>query len=141
MSILTMWLWGVLLLAACLFMHVFGLIAISKVYFWEQVHARRKASIFFATTTFSIAAFGAASLHTIQSAAWSLLYIYAGAISDFETALLFSLGAFTTYGSSGFVIGKHFVLLSQIEAMNGVMAFGITGAFLFALALRLHHND
>lgn len=136
-----LWLSGVSLLAVCLFIHVLGLITVARIYFWEQIHLRRKQSIFFATITFSIAAFLAACLHTIEAGIWSLLYLYVDAMPDFITSVSFSVGAFTTYGTSGFTIAKKFVLLSEIQSMNGEMAFGLTAAFLFTLALRLHHND
>jgi hypothetical protein len=94
-----------------------------------------------ATITFSIAAFAAACLHAIQALIWSRVYLRVGAVSDLYTAVCFSMGAFTTYASSGYSMAREFILLRELQAMNGVMAFGLTTAFLFSLALRLHRND
>jgi MFS family permease len=141
MKFVELWFIGVFLLAFCVFVHVFGLITLSRIYFHEAVHRHRRRSIIIATTTFSIAAFAAACLHTIQALIWSGVYLHVGAAPDFYTAVCFSIGAFTTYASSGYIMARDFILLSEIQAMNGVMAFGLTTAFLFSLALRLHRNE
>lgn len=135
------WLLGVGLLTLCVFIHVFGLIVMSKVYFHETLHYHRKRSILVSTITFSIAALFAACLHTLQAVIWAFGYLYLKAMPDFHAAISFSIGAFTTYSSSGYVIPSNFVLLSETQAMNGIMAFGLTTAFLFTLALQLHRHN
>jgi hypothetical protein len=132
------WLLGVGLLTLCIFIHVFGLIVMSRLYFHEKLHFHRARSIIISTITFAMAALIAACLHTIQAVIWAYGYLYLGAMPDFHAAISFSLGAFTTYSTSGYTIPSDFVLLSETQAMNGVMAFGLTTAFLFTLALRLH---
>lgn len=132
------WFYGIILLAACLFVHAFGLITLSRIFFHEKIHNLRKRSLLFATITFSFAAFFAACLHTLQACLWALFYLQLQAFSNFFSAITYSLGAFTTFGSSGLIIKPEFILLSQTQAMNGVMAFGLTTAFLFSLVLRIN---
>lgn len=128
---------GVVLLTLCIFIHIFGLIAISRVTYDEFVNRRREESLLFATTTFAFTALAAVVLFFIQALLWSGLYLYFGALYSFENAISFSLGVFTTYGNSGIILGRSWVLLSEIQAVNGVMTFGITTAFLFNLAKHL----
>jgi hypothetical protein len=132
---------GAALLTLCIFIHVFGLIAISRIAFHEEVSRRREQSILFATSTFALTALAATSLFFIQALLWSGLYLHFGALNSIEHAVSFSLGVFTTYGNSGIVLGRPWVLLSEIQAVNGVMAFGITTAFLFTLAKRLQSRN
>ena len=132
---------GAALLTLCIFIHVFGLIAISRVAFHEEVNRRRERSILFATSTFALTALAATALFFVQALLWSGLYLHFGAINRIEYALSFSIGVFTTYGNSGVVLGRPWVLLSEIQAVNGVMAFGITTAFLFNLAKRLQPRN
>lgn len=73
----------------------------------------------------------------VQAILWGGLYVHLGAINGFEHAISFSIGAFTTYGGSGIVLGRPWVLLSEIQAVNGVIAFGLTTAFLFTLGDRI----
>ncbi len=132
---------GAALLTLCIFIHVFGLIAISRVAFHEEVSRRREQSILFATSTFAVTALAAAALFFIQALLWSGLYLHFGALNSVEHAISFSIGVFTTYGNSGIVLGRPWVLLSEVQAVNGVMAFGITTAFLFNLAKRLQPRN
>ncbi len=128
---------GAALLTLCIFIHIFGLIAISRITYHEDVDKRRNDSVLFSTTIFSLSALAAVVIFLVQALLWSGLYLHLGALNSFEHAISFSLGVFTTYGNSGIILGRPWVLLSEIQAVNGVMAFGITTAFLFALAKRL----
>jgi hypothetical protein len=109
--------------------------------FHEEVSRRREQSILFATSTFALTALAATFLFFIQAFLWSGLYLHFGALNSIEHAVSFSLGVFTTYGNSGIFLGRPWVLLSEIQAVNGVMAFGITTAFLFTLAKRLQPRN
>jgi len=48
-------------------------------------------------------------------------------------AVLFSLGAMTTYGGSGTDLPDHWHLMGALEALNGIILFGLTTAFLFSM--------
>jgi hypothetical protein len=47
--------------------------------------------------------------------------------------MLFSLGAMTTYGGSDVDLQKHWRLTGALEALNGIILFGLTTAFLFSM--------
>lgn len=132
---------GAALLTLCIFIHVFGLIAISRVASREELNRRREESLLFATSTFALLVLASSAMFFIQALLWSGLYFHLGAISSVEHAISFSIGVFTTYGNSGIVLGRPWVLLSEIQAVNGVMAFGITTAFLFDFAKRLQPKN
>ena len=67
-------------------------------------------------------------------------HIALGATPDPRTAMLYSLSAITSYGHSAIFLEERWKLLSAIEAMNGLMVFGLTTAFLFA-AIELVRPD
>jgi hypothetical protein len=46
--------------------------------------------------------------------------------------MLYSLGAITSYGHAGVFLEDRWKLLGAIEAMNGLILFGLTTAFLFS---------
>jgi hypothetical protein len=46
--------------------------------------------------------------------------------------MLYSLSAITSYGHSSIFLAERWKLLGAIEAMNGLILFGLTTAFLFA---------
>ena len=57
----------------------------------------------------------------------------ADAEHDFGSAMLYSLGAITTYGHENLDLAAQWKLLGAIEALNGWLLFGLTTAFLFWL--------
>ena len=46
--------------------------------------------------------------------------------------MLYSLSAITSYGHVGIYLEARWSLLGAIEAMNGLILFGLTTAFLYA---------
>jgi hypothetical protein len=80
----------------------------------------------------ALTALGAALLHGLEAAAWAILYIWVGALPDAHAAMLYSLSAITSYGHSNIFLEDRWRLLGAIEAMNGLILFGLTTAFLFA---------
>ena len=52
-------------------------------------------------------------------------------------AMLYSLSAMTSYGHANLLLAQHWQLMGAIEALNGMMLFGLSTAFLFAM-LREH---
>jgi hypothetical protein len=76
-------------------------------------------------------------LHAAEAAAWAGAYVALGARPDFASAMLYSLSAMTTYGHANLFLAKHWQLMGAIEALNGMMLFGLSTAFLFAV-LRDH---
>jgi hypothetical protein len=56
-----------------------------------------------------------------------------GALSDKKTAMLYSLGAMTTYGHANIHLNPRWELLGAMEALQGMLLFGLTTAFLFSI--------
>ncbi|MGA7291934.1 MAG: hypothetical protein WBW85_05315, partial [Terriglobales bacterium] len=74
----------------------------------------------------------ATCLHASEASAWALCYQFLGARPDFKTAMLYSLGAMTTYGHANLSLEDPWQLMGAIEALSGWLLFGLTTAFLFA---------
>jgi hypothetical protein len=47
--------------------------------------------------------------------------------------MLYSLSAMTTYGHANLYLKDHWRLMGALEALNGMLLFGLTTAFLFAM--------
>jgi hypothetical protein len=50
--------------------------------------------------------------------------------------MLYSLNAMTTYGHVEIFLAQHRRLMGALEALNGMMLFGLTTAFLFGVLQR-----
>ena len=60
------------------------------------------------------------------------LFLWLGAQADWRDAMLYSLGAITSYGHAEVFLEDRWRLLGAIEAVNGLILFGLTTAFLYA---------
>ena len=73
------------------------------------------------------------TLHLIETAIWATFYFWNNHFSDFETALYFSLGTYSTIGYGDVVLPQRWRLLGGIEGISGVLLCGLSGAFIFAV--------
>ena len=72
-------------------------------------------------------------LPALESGAWAFAYVALGASPDFRIAMLYSLSAMTSYGHADIVLEPHWQLMGALEALNGMILFGLTTAFLFSV--------
>ena len=126
------WSWGLPLLVATVVFHVSMFVLMERALVPRagrgvHVHPRRYFIVAIALT-----ALGAATLHGVEATAWAVLYIWLGAMCDLPAAMLYSLSAITSYGHAEIFLEDRWKLLGAIEAMNGLILFGLTTAFLFA---------
>ena len=77
-------------------------------------------------------------VHTIEIWLWALLYIWLGAFEIMERALYFSTVTFTTLGYGDITLLARWRLLSSFEAANGIILFGVSTAFVFAVIQRMY---
>jgi hypothetical protein len=93
------------------------------------------------TTLFAIAmsvtVLAATVLHSLEGAMWAAAYVLLGALPDAKVAMLYSLSALTTYGHAIAVLPDHWKMLGALEALNGMLLFGLTTAFLFSMIQRV----
>jgi hypothetical protein len=60
---------------------------------------------------------------------------------DFKHAMLYSLGAITSYGHQNLFLEDRWRLLGAIEALNGWLLFGLSTAFLFWMIQEVTPNQ
>jgi hypothetical protein len=126
------WAWGVPLLMLTVVFHVCVFVLIVRALVLK-VHSGKNArnlARFFAAI--ALIALCAAALHGLEATAWAILYTQLGAMPDVSSSMLYSLSAITSYGHSNIFLEERWRLLGAIEAMNGLILFGLTTAFLFA---------
>ena len=74
-----------------------------------------------------------AVLHGIECGIWAAAYLWLGALDSRLDALLFSLDSMSTRGASGLTLERHWQLMGGLEAVNGMLLFGVSTAYLFAV--------
>jgi hypothetical protein len=79
----------------------------------------------------------ATTLHGLEATIWAFAYRLLGAVPDDKSAILYSLEAITTYGHNNLYLAAHWQLMGALEALNGLILFGLTTAFLYGLIQRV----
>jgi hypothetical protein len=72
-------------------------------------------------------------LHVAETGIWAAFYYLRSLFPDYETALYFSLGSYTTIGYGDVVLPQKWRLLGAIEGISGVLLCGVSTAFIFAI--------
>ena len=135
------WLVGTPIIVLNVVLHVFGFALIAESVARMAVGRRAHSSEFFRFgAVISVAALLATALHAAEALIWAGVYVQLGASGDFPAAVLYSLNAITSYGHENLLLEKRWQLLGAMEAVNGMMLFGLTTAFLFAIIQQLRLN-
>ena len=74
-----------------------------------------------------------AALHGLEGLLWALAYWGLGALDSVTDASVYALATMTTFEIPGLTVPARFQMLSALQAVNGVLLFGISTAFLFAV--------
>ncbi len=132
------WAWSLPLIVSTVVIHVFGLGFIDEhvVRLLGTIMRRRRFTTAFAVVI-GLVALLVTILHAIEGAAWAIAYQLLGALPDNRSAMLYSFGAMTTYGHTNVFLEDHWQLMGTLEALNGMILFGLTTAFLFAMIQRV----
>jgi hypothetical protein len=73
-----------------------------------------------------------AALHAIECGVWAVAYLWLGALDSPLDALLYSIDSMSTRGASGLTL-RHWQILGALEAVDGMLLFGVSTAFIFAV--------
>jgi hypothetical protein len=76
--------------------------------------------------------------HLAEIALWAVVLYGAGAVGNLNAAIYSSAGSYTTVGSD-IVLPLRWKLLGPFEAVSGMLMFGVSTAFIFAVVQRLIH--
>jgi hypothetical protein len=133
------WLWGLPLIVLTVLFHAIGLLLIL-----EKLERLRKD--FLEHYGYHVgfvmivggSALWAVLLHGAESVIWAAAYLYTDALPDYHDAAVYSLGALTTYGHVDMHLESRWQLLGALEALDGVLLFGLTAAFLVGIIQKIH---
>ena len=76
--------------------------------------------------------------HLAEIGLWAFVLDISGAVTDIGSAIYSSAGSYTTSGSD-IVLTPRWKLLGPMEAVAGMLMFGVSTAFIYAVVNRLIH--
>ncbi len=131
------WTSGLSLIAPTILIHASGVVAMALVLhsIWIRVASRSlRLRHVFAILISLIGAVGLvlAVLHGIEAGLWAAAYWWLGALDTPEETILYSIDSITTRGASGLTLPAHWRMMGTLEAVDGMLLFGISTAFIFA---------
>jgi hypothetical protein len=132
------WMWSLPLIVVTIVIHVVGLDLINEkiVQPLSGIVQRRRFTTNF-VMIMAVVAWLVTVLHAIEGFAWAVAYQALGAVPDISAAVLYSFSAMTAYGHASVLLEPHWQLIGALEALNGLMLFGLTTAFMFAVIGRV----
>jgi hypothetical protein len=132
------WLVGIPIIVLTVVLHVFCLALVAScIERMADSRVERSRHLLQFGSAVSLAALLATLLHACEAFVWAFVYLGLGASGDFGSSVLYSLNAITSYGHEQYMLERRWQLLGAMEAVNGMMLFGLTTAFLFAVIQRV----
>jgi len=131
------WAWSLPLIVLTVVIHVLclGFFNETVVPALTRVNSRHSTGVFVVVMTVTILL--TTVLHGVEVAIWAAAYRLLGALPDVKHAMLYSLNSMTTYGHANLFLKDHWRLMGSLEALNGLILFGLTTAFLFMSIQRI----
>jgi hypothetical protein len=128
------WVCGLLLFALTLAVHGAGLVLMA--FALERLQDRLTSRHVLTTIVTLICTVGLflAALHVLEGGLWAAAYWWLGAIRSPAEAILYSVDSISTRGGSGLTLNPYWQLMGALEAVDGMLLFGISTAFIFAIA-------
>jgi hypothetical protein len=132
------WVWGLSLVASTLVLHVTGIVLMTLVGVrmrsrLEKRHLGLRHAIPAVIGVIGLAGLLLAILHAIEVAIWAVVYVQLGASGSLADAMLYSMDSIATRGASGVILQESWRALGAVEAADGMLLFGISTAYIFAL--------
>ena len=132
------WTWGLSLVVLTIAIHATGVVVLAFVTSRIRVRlaSRRLGLRYMLPIVIGLVAAAGlllAVLHGIEAASWAAAYLWLGALDSPLPALLYSVDSMSTRGASGLTLQGHWRMIGALEAVDGMLLFGISTAFIFAL--------
>jgi hypothetical protein len=132
------WAWGLSLIALTIAIHTMGVVMMAVAGLRIRARLETRNLGFWHAILIVIGVVGTgglllAVLHGIEAAIWAAAYVWLGALNLPKDAILYSVDSMTTRGASGLMLEQHWRMMGALEAANGMLLFGISTAYIFAV--------
>jgi len=131
------WNWGLSLIVLTIAIHATGVV--SMMLLLRVVNVRAKSMSLRLRNAFAIligqicaAGLLLALLHGLEAGLWAAAYCWVDALPSWTEAIFYSVDSITTRGAAKATLEARWQMMGALEAMDGVLLFGISTAFIFA---------
>jgi hypothetical protein len=132
------WAWSLILFAVTIAIHAVGVVLIARaIAKWRRKYPWRESDVLDgvpqAIGVIVTVALLLAMMHALECEIWAVVYVHLGALPTVADATLYSVDSMTTRGTSGLSMDQQWRMMGATEAGDGMLLFGISTAFLFAV--------
>jgi hypothetical protein len=132
------WLWGLLLIVLTMAIHATAVVMLAFVGMRIRARLETRGLKVWNLIASVIGVVGVtglllAVLHGIECVIWAAAYLWLGALDSPMNALFFSLDSMSTRGASGLTLQRSWQIMGSLEAVDGMLLFGVSTAYLFSV--------
>lgn len=119
------------LLIVTVSIHAVGFSAMLRVMVW--LHTLTISGFWHVTRSLICVTCWLILIHLVEISVWGLFYFWQGCMPDVETAVYFSAITYSTVGYGDLVLTDQWRMLAPLEAMTGILMFGLSTGIFFAV--------
>lgn len=146
------WVWGLALITLTMAVHAIGIVFMAAATTGirrrvaGEIHLGLRHVLAISIGLVGVVGLLLAVLHGIEATVWAAAYWWLGALESPMDALLYSVDSMSTRGASGLILEPHWRMMGALEAVDGMLLFGISTAYVFAVMqdywslMTRHHN-
>jgi hypothetical protein len=132
------WRWGLSLIVLTITIHATAVLIMAFVGARMRVQLETRSLYQWNLIAILICATGSiglllAILHVIECGIWAAAYLWLGAVDSPIDALVYSVDSMATLGASGLTLQRPWQVMGGLEAVNGMILFGVSTAYVFAV--------
>src|SRR5262245_30430961 len=132
------WPWGLSLIVLTVTIHAIAVLIMAFVGTRMRVQLEKRTLYQWNLIAILICATGLiglllATLHVIECGIWAAALLWLGAVDSPTDALIYSVDSMATLGASGLTLQRPWQLMGGLEAVNGMILFGVSTAYVFAV--------
>ena len=114
--------------------HIVGFDALLRIVM--RSHALDRSGLWFVTPFVIGVTLWLIVIHAAEILLWGQFYFWWGCMPDKETAFYFSAVTYTTVGDGDLTLPLQWRNLAPVEALTGILMFGLSTGLFFAFVLR-----
>jgi len=132
------WIWGLSLIVLTVAIHAAAVVMLAFVAVRIRARLEARGLELWGLIAILICIIGViglllAVLHGMECGIWAAAYLRLGALDSPMDALFFSLDSMSTRGASGLTLQRPWRVMGALEAVDGMLLFGVSTAYLFSV--------
>ncbi len=122
---------GSAIIVLSIFIHVGFILAAIGAIRSNPSRSNHQSELFRIASTLVLVTIWLLGAHTTGVWLWGLAYVLLGIFDALEPAIYFALVAYTSLGFGDITLSEEWRILSGMTAVNGLLLFGVSAAFMF----------